>query len=158
MHIIEYSAAYEEDVKDMLTELQQYISALDREGYNVLTEEYRESYFAQAMGEINEKNGKLFLAAERGKAVGMIAGIVAEEERTCAFAAPKSGRITEFVVTRSHRARGTGRLLLDRMEEYFRNAGCGRALLEVFAYNENAKRFYSEHRYFDRATEMMKLL
>jgi len=158
MEIIEYSAAYEEDAKDLLVELQETIAALDREGYNVLTGAYREMYFQAAMGAVNEKNGKVFLAVEHGKAVGMVAGTVAEAERTCAFAAPKSGRITELVVEKSHRARGVGTLLLRRMEEYFVSAGCARALLEVFAYNESAKSFYSGHRYFDRTAEMMKQL
>lgn len=155
---MEYSAAYGEDVKDLLVELQNYIAALDREGYNVLTGEFRETYFADTMREIKEKDGKLFLAVEGGKAVGMVAGIVLEEERTCAFAAPKGGRVTELVVAQSHRGQGIGRLLLRQMEEYFKGAGCARALLGVFEYNENAKSFYRRNNYANRITDMMKQL
>ena len=42
--IIEYSSQYDEDVKDLLVELQYYIASIDKEKYNILTENYREEY------------------------------------------------------------------------------------------------------------------
>ena len=46
MEIIEYEEKYENNVKDLLVELQEYIASIDREGYNILTDEFRDSYFA----------------------------------------------------------------------------------------------------------------
>ena len=43
MRIVEYEKKYKEDVKNLLVELQEYIASIDREGYNILTDEFRDS-------------------------------------------------------------------------------------------------------------------
>ncbi len=43
--IIEYESKYIEEVKDLLCELQEHIVNIDKEKYNVLTNEFRDSYF-----------------------------------------------------------------------------------------------------------------
>ena len=43
--IIEYDKKYDEQLKDLLVELQEHIQNIDLEGYNILTDEFRESYF-----------------------------------------------------------------------------------------------------------------
>ena len=43
--IIEYDKQYDEDVKDLLVELQEYIVSIDKEKYNIITKDYREEYF-----------------------------------------------------------------------------------------------------------------
>ena len=40
--IIEYSPNYDEEIKDLLVELQQYLSDIDKEGYNIVGDDYRE--------------------------------------------------------------------------------------------------------------------
>ena len=40
--IIEYNNKYDEQVKDLLEELQQYLSDIDKERYNIVGESYRE--------------------------------------------------------------------------------------------------------------------
>ena len=42
--IIEYNEIYDEQIKDLLVELQEHIVDIDEEGYNILTNEYREEY------------------------------------------------------------------------------------------------------------------
>ena len=39
--IIEYDSIYNEDIKDLLVELQQYLSDIDREKYNIVGENYQ---------------------------------------------------------------------------------------------------------------------
>jgi len=158
MELVEYAAVYEEDVKDLLIELQAHIAALDREGYNILTDAYRESYFQKMTREVTENRGRIILARDSGKTVGFVAGLIDEEENSCCFSAPQSGRIIELIVTQDCRARGIGKVLLCAMEEYLRGAGCGRVLLGVFEYNEDAKRFYQKNGYSNRMTDMMKPL
>ena len=50
--IIEYDKKYDEQIKDLLVELQEHIQNIDLEGYNILTDEFRESYFSKTMDEI----------------------------------------------------------------------------------------------------------
>ncbi len=79
MKITEYSDKYQEDVKSLLEELQAYIADIDHEGYNILSEEFKEKYFEKTMEEMRVNCGKIFIAAENGKAVGMIAGVICEK-------------------------------------------------------------------------------
>ena len=157
MKIISYSDNYAESVKDLLVELQKYIVEIDREKYNILTDEFREKYFEKTIEQVNMYQGKIFLALEDEKVVGLIVGLINnEEESTYDFKAPKRGRISELVVAKECRFGGIGKKLLNEMENYFKEEGCKGVLLNVIAYNENAQKFYYKNRYFNRNIEVMK--
>ena len=49
MKIIDYNSMYDEDIKNLLVELQEYIASIDKEKYNIITESYREEYFKKTM-------------------------------------------------------------------------------------------------------------
>ena len=159
MQIIEYNPKYDEQIKTLLVELQEYIAQIDKEGYNIITEHFKKLYFQKTMEEINSYNGKIFLASQNEKIVGLIIGIVNnEEENTYDFKDPKRGRITELIVSQKYRTSGIGQILLNKMEEYLKNIGCKAILIECFAYNSNALKFYQKNSYFNRTIEMMKKL
>lgn len=157
MEIVDYSECYAESVKDLLVELQAHIAGLDREKYNILTDDFREKYFEKTMCEVKQHDGKIFLAKEREKIVGLIVGVInnASEDSYC-FCAPKRGRITELIVSECARHSGIGGALLERMEEYFKGIGCKGVIIDVFAYNEQALGFYDSKGYFSRTVEVMK--
>ena len=157
MKIIDYSNQYDEDIKDLLVELQEYIVEIDKEKYNILTDEYREKYFNKTMNKVNKNEGKIYLAKEEDTIVGLIVGIINnEDEKTYDFSAPKRGRIIELIVSNKCRSKGIGKQLLKKMENYFKTNGCKGILIDVFAYNESAQRFYYKNGYFNRNIEMMK--
>lgn len=157
MRIISYDDKYAEDVKDLLTQLQEYIASLDREKYNIVTDEYREKYFQKTMDEVNKYEGIIYLAVENDKAIGLIAGLINnEDEITYDFKAPKRGRVTELVVDSKYRGSGVGKALLEKMEEHFKDVGCYGVLIDVFGYNEKAQKFYFQNGYFTRNIEIMK--
>ena len=156
MKIIDYCNRYDDDIKDLLLELQEYICSIDREKYNIITDECREESFNKTIKEVSENNGRIFLAEDDNKIVGFIAGIIIEAENTYEFCGPKTGRVTELIVTKKCRAKGAGKLLLDKMEEYFKVSGCKRSLIEVFEYNEIGKNFYYKNNYFNRVIDIMK--
>lgn len=157
LKIINYSNKYDELIKDLLVELQEYIAEIDKEKYNILTNEYREKYFEKTMNDVNKYEGKIFLAIESEKVIGLIVGLINnEEESTYDFKAPKRGRVTELVVSKECRSNGIGKQLLDKMENYFKEVGCKGVLIDVFAYNENAQEFYYKNGYFNRNIEVMK--
>lgn len=72
LEIINYSNKYNESIKDLLVELQEYIAEIDKEKYNILTNEYREKYLKKMMDEVNKYEGKIFLAIENKKVIGLI--------------------------------------------------------------------------------------
>ncbi len=87
--------------------MQEYIAKIDREKYNILTKEYREKYFLKTTNEINNLEGKMFLAIESNNVIGLIVGVINNEnEKTYDFAAPKRGRITELIVTKKREVMG----------------------------------------------------
>lgn len=155
--IVEYSRGYNEDIKDLFLELQTHIAELDKEKYNIVTSEYREKYFEKTMQEIEKYQGKMFLYVEGGNVLGLIVGMVYNDATTSYdFKAPKRGKITELIVSKSARGRGVGKKLLQKEEGYLKQLGCSAILLDVFAYNEGAIEFYKKHGYNARLIEMIK--
>ena len=58
IEIIEYDSSYEEQVKDLFIELQEYIEKIDREKYNIVTDDFREKYFERTLEQIKKYDGK----------------------------------------------------------------------------------------------------
>ena len=155
--IIEYDEKYKEEVKDLLVELQEYIISIDKEKYNIITKEYRDNYFNKTMDEIYKYEGKMYLYKDNDKIIGFIVGLINNlEECTYDFKCPKRGRITELVVSSHYRKSGVGSILLHSMEDYLKSVECKDILLGVFAYNENAIKFYEKNGYHIRMFDMTK--
>lgn len=155
--IIEYDSKYDEEIKDLLVELQKHLSDIDKEGCNVVGENYREEYFKKTMNEIKENNGKILLYKENERIVGLVVGIVNNEEMTrFDFEVPKRGRITELVVTKEFRGKHIGKELLESMRKYFKKIGCEKILIAVFGYNEKAIKFYKENGFHMRMMDMIE--
>ena len=155
--IIDYEPKYEEDVKNLLEELHQYISSIDIEGYNVCKPGFKEKCFKETIDEVENNNGHIFLYKDNDKIIGMVAGFINNKETDdVGFKAPKRGRISELVVTSQYRSKGTGRKLIEHMENYLKEKGCKDILISVFAYNDPALKIYFNHGYHIRMTEVIK--
>lgn len=61
MNIVEYTPDYENDVKDLLTQLQTFLSNIDPQGIIVVRENYRDGYFAHAMTAVKNMRVRFFL-------------------------------------------------------------------------------------------------
>lgn len=117
--VLEYDEKYDDDIKDLLVELQEYIQNIDIEGYNILQKNYRKLYFEKVLNDVKNYKGKIFLYEEDNKIVGLVVGIVNNDEiETYDFKAPKRGRITELVISKNVRSKGIGTVLLKYMEDY----------------------------------------
>ena len=160
MTIIEYEDKYLEDVRDLLVELEEYILTIDQDKLDQLHPEYRDKMALIDLKEINENNGKCYLAIENNKAIGLIMGTVPpyDEFDYLDYKCPKRGRITELIVTSKIRSNGVGQALMNKIEEYFKSAGCEYILVDVFAYNQNGINFYAKQGYHPRMyTEIKKI-
>ena len=157
MKIIEYNPKYDEQIKILLVELQSYITKIDEDKYNIITNEFKEKYIQKTIEEVQNYEGKIFLAQDNEKIVGLIVGLINNDEiHTYDFKAPKRGRITELIVTHEYQKNKVGEKLLNEMEEYFKSVGCKAVLIDVFGYNLNAQNFYSKNGYKNRNIEIMK--
>ena len=148
MQIIEYENKYLEDVKDLLVELEEYIVSIDKDNLDQVHPEYREKMAILDLEEVKNNNG----AIENDKAIGLIIGTIIkfDEYDYLDYKCPKEGKITELIVSKNVRSKGIGNMLISKMEEYFKSLGCEYVLVDVFAYNENAIKFYDKNGYHSR--------
>lgn len=158
MKIIEYEEKYLEDVRDLLVELEEYIVSIDKDNLDQLHPEYREKMALIDLEEVNEYNGKCYLALENNQVIGLIMGCIFpyDEFDYLDYKCPKKGEITELIVSNKVRSNGVGSALMKKMEEYFKSLGCEYILVDVFGYNENAINFYNKKGYRTRMETMIK--
>lgn len=152
MKIIEYNEKYIEDIKDLLVELEEYIVSIDKDHLDQVHPDYRDKMALLDLEEVNNNNGKCYLAIENDKAIGLIMGVL----RNCDkydyldYKCPQSGEITELIITNRVRNQGIGNLLMKKMEDYFKSIGCEYVFIDVFAYNKSALKFYEKNNYHSR--------
>ena len=150
--IIEYDSIYDEQIKDLLVELQNYLIDVDDWHTQILLPQYREEMFKIDKNKVDKQNGKIYLYVEKNVVKGLIIGIVEEKDEIdkltndCA----KTGSILELVVKSSIRGQGIGNILLEKMEEYFKSINCKRINIEVFGPNEKGLNFYEKNNYIVR--------
>ena len=158
MKIIEYEDKYLEDVRDLLVELEEYIVSIDKDELDQVGIDYREKMALMDLEEVNKNNGKCYIAVENDKAIGLIMGCIFpyDEKDYLDYKCPKKGEITELIVSKKARGRGIGKVLMNIMEEYFKSLGCEYILLDVFAYNVNAIKFYEKEGYHSRMYKEIK--
>ena len=152
MTIIEYEDKYLEDVRDLLVELGEYIVSIDEDNLEQIHDDYRDKMAEYDLHNVLECNGKCYLALDNDKVVGLIMGIIRQydEHDYLDYKCPKEGEITELIVTSKTRSKGIGQALMNKMEEYFKSLGCEYVIVDVFAYNKNAIKFYDKHGYHPR--------
>lgn len=130
---------------------------MDKEGYNIVGNDYRDKYFAKTMEEVKKCNGKILLFKDNEKIVGLVVGLINNDEtEEYDFKAPKRGRITELIVDKEYRGKQIGKQLLDTMKEYLKSIECEKILIAVFGYNESAIKFYEKNGYHIRMIDMIE--
>ena len=155
--IIEYSSKYDEEIKDLLVELQEYLTNIDKEHYNIVRDDYREKYFNKTMEEVKKCNGNILLYEKDKKIIGLVIGIINNDKiDRFDFKAPKRGRVTELIVSKEYRGMHIGKQLLDRMKDHLKSIGCEKILITVFGYNENAIEFYKNNGFHIRVIDMIE--
>lgn len=150
--ITEYNSIYDEQIKDLLVELQNYLIDIDDWHTQILLPQYREEMFKIDKNKVDKQNGKIYLYVEKNVVKGLIIGIVEEKDEIdkltndCA----KTGSILELVVKSNIRGQGIGKTLLEKMEEYFKSINCRRINIEVFGPNKKGLNFYEKNNYIVR--------
>lgn len=155
--VLEYDLKYDEDIKDLLVQLQQHLADIDKEKFNIVGDGYREKYFEKTLEEVKKCNGKILLYKDNEKIVGLIVGLINNDEtERYDFKAPKRGRITELVVDKNYRGKGIGKELLLKMKEHLKSNGCEKIMIAVFGYNEGAIKFYKDNGFHVRMIDMIE--
>ena len=152
MKIIEYDSLYDAQITDLLVDLQNYLIDIDDWHTQILSNNYRENYFKMDLELINKQGGKIFLAIENNKIIGLVLGVVNlnDEIDKLTNDCAKTGNVLELIIKNSSRGHGIGKLLLNKIENYFKNINCKRINIEVFGPNKNALNFYLKNNYIIR--------
>lgn len=160
MKIIEYEDNYLNDVRDLLTELEEYIVSIDKDNLDQVHLDYHKKMALLDLEEIKNNNGKCYLAIDNSKTVGLIMGCIFPYDQNdyLDYKCPKRGEITELIVTNKTRSKGIGQKLINRMEEYFKSLNCEYVIVDVFAYNDIGKNFYNKNNFHTRMETMIKKL
>ena len=160
MEIIEATKKHINAMKDLLVELQEYVVLIDKFHLNILSENYRDGYFRKTWKETKKNGGKIFLAIEEDNVIGLIAGHMRKYDKfdKLDFTCPKMGIVEELIVKKDFQKAGIGQKLIETMEQFFKEKGCEFIKIGVFAYNENAIKFYQKNAYEFRFHDMMKKL
>ena len=160
MKIIEYEDKYLEDVKELLIELEEYILSIDKDNLDQLHPEYKDKMALLDLNEVKENDGKCYLAIENNKVIGLIMGYIIkyDEYDYLDYKCPKAGEISELIVSKNVRSKGIGNILIKTLEDYFKEKECKYVLVDVFAYNENAFKFYNKNNYHSRMHRQIKKL
>lgn len=157
MEIIEYETKYDNDIKNLLEELQEYIVSLDPYHFNIMKDDYKDKIYLKDMEEVNNNKGKIYLAQEDNKIIGLIMGVIREPVIEFDYERlNKMGDVIELIVTKNIRSKGVGHQLLSKMEEYFKNEDCYTINIDVFGYNDIGKNFYMKNGYHTRMMTVSK--
>lgn len=150
--IIEYEDKYLEDVRDLLVELEEYIVSIDEDNLDIVSADYREKMALVDLEEVKNNNGKCYLYIDNKNVVGLIMGIIPkyEENDYLDYKCPKKGEVTELIIKKEYRNLNIGKILLNKMEEYFRKSNCEYSFIDVFAYNKSGINFYDKNGYHPR--------
>ncbi|MBO4815528.1 MAG: GNAT family N-acetyltransferase [Clostridia bacterium] len=149
MEIIEYNSKYDEQIKNLLVELQNYLIDIDNWHTQVMLPNYREDNFKMDLRKVNSQNGKIYLAIENNIIIGLIMGIIniPDEIDKLTNDCAKTGSIIELIVKNNIRGNGIGKSLLNKIEGYFKSLNCMRINIEVFGPNQKGLNFYLKNNY-----------
>ena len=152
VNIINYDKKYDEQIKDLLVELQNYLIDIDNWHTQILVPNYREDMFKLDFEKVKNQNGKIFLAILDEEIVGLVIGIIEQIDEIDKLTNDciKTGTVLELIVKQNIRGHGIGKSLLNQIEQYFKNIGCKRINIEVFGPNEKGLNFYKKNNYIIR--------
>lgn len=95
---------------------------------------------------------------EDNKVLGFVFGIIEikSEHEKLSINIDRNGRVEELCVTKNTRSKGIGTLLMNKIEEYFKDNKCDYVYIEVFGPNKLAQNFYYKNGYNMRDLELIK--
>lgn len=160
MEIREYDNNDRLAIVDAMEKFQIYLVGIDPLKRLRLMPGYAELYTEGFLKKIADQKGKIYVAIAEDKLVGFIAAVMDEwtEMDLLGHVPDVYARIIELFVDEPYRGTGIGKELMETMEKFLKEAGCGYVSLEVFGPNKAAHEFYGKLGYTDRDYDMLKEL
>lgn len=158
VRIREYQRSDRTEFAKLLEQLLDYIASIDDLKRIRRMPGFGASYTRRTLRKVDRKDGIIYVAELDAELVGVVVGIVPEQtkEDQLEHVPSKGGEVLELVVKAGYRGRGVGTMLMNKMEEYFKEKNCNASGVGVFFPNKDAHRLYSKLGYEDRGIYMTK--
>ena len=142
----------------LMEQLMDYIVSVDDLKRTRRMPEWGESYTQRTLKKVAENNGIIYVAEVDAELVGAVVGIIPEQtkEDQLEHIPSKFGEALELVVKPEYRDKGIGTMLMNKLEEYFKENNCTISGVGVLVPNKKAHRLYSKLGYEDRSIYMTK--
>lgn len=153
---------YTEEDKPLLLKLsnnlEDYAKRIDPLQRIVNSPGFAEFSLQETLDNVAKYNGKIWIAEEDGKTAGYIVGVIwkQSEENKLEIGPHTLGEVIDLYLIEEYRGKGLGTLMLEKMENYFKDNGCDSMWVSVFAPNEKARNLYKKFGFVDREIGMLK--
>jgi ribosomal protein S18 acetylase RimI-like enzyme len=119
---------------------------------------YAEMSLHDILENVTKYQGKIWFAQDKGKTVGYIIGVIWKQSEKNALEIGRHvlGEVIEIYVNENYRKKGVGKMMIGKMEEYFKEKGCDSVWVSVFASNDSARQMYRKSRFVEREIGMLK--
>ena len=156
--IREYQESDRTGFVKLMEQLMDYVASVDDLKRIRRMPEFGESFTRRTLQKVAEDNGIIYVAELDTELVGAIVGTIPEQsqEDQLEHVPAKFGEVLELAVKAEYRGKGIGTMLMNKLEEYFRENNCNILGVGVLAPNKDAHRLYSKLGYEDRSFYMTK--
>lgn len=142
------------DAEGILALLEQ-VEAIHQKGRPDLFREHGTKYTITELFEIMaDAERPIFVAVDGEKVVGYIFGIITETKDSTMLVDMKTIHLDDVCIDENCRKMGIGGLLMEYVTEWARSVGCNRMDLDVWEFNDGARRFYEKYGFVTQKRRM----
>ncbi len=119
---------------------------------------FAEASLQETLEKVEKNQGKIWFVENDGKVIGYIVGVIWEqsEKNKLEIGKHKEGEVIDIYLEEENRGQGIGKMMLQKMEDHFKQKGCDSMWISVFAPNENAYNMYKKFGFINREIGMLK--
>lgn len=147
-------------IESFITELRRFIMDLDPIHRVRMEPGYIEHEYHSFLEALEKFEGACFIAEVDATPVGFIFGLIAKQsaENLLEVIPTRLGVVKDLYVASEYRNNNLGTLLIEKLQEYFKEKNCDSVWVDVFATNTHALNFYEKHEFITREIGMLKTL
>lgn len=158
MQIREYTSKDKDFLLAATEKLHDYVIALDPIQRLRKMPGYVSYTVTDLLNIVDKQEGRIYIAQEKTKPIGFIAGFVMKQSETnlLSVVPSKLGVISDVYVDEQYRGNHLGTDLIDKIETYLKETGCDAIWIDIVSFNQRAHHFYTKLGYIDREIGLIK--
>ncbi len=138
-----------------ILDLLMQIESIHQKGRPDLFREHGTKYTITELFEImTDAELPIFVAVDGARVVGYIFAIISETKNSTMLVDMKTIHLDDVCVDVSCRGTGIGSMLMEYVTEWAKSVGCTRMDLDVWEFNDGARRFYEKYGFVTQKRRM----